>query len=132
MALGSNWRKFAYGNPVGNPEAIDVETPEVKKSSSKGYGSQPFEFDLSGILGGGGGGDGVTPSGPATLGGGDYVPGDLGGAGYEPFAAGNNPAGVDGPAYRRGGTVKKYYNAGAIDTTDTPSAGDTAERYKGR
>jgi hypothetical protein len=37
--------------------------------------------------------------------GGEYLP-NLGGAGYEPFAAGNNPAGVDGPAYRRGGMIK--------------------------
>ena len=35
-ALGSNWRKFAYGNPVGNPEAIDVETPRGQEVVFKG------------------------------------------------------------------------------------------------
>jgi hypothetical protein len=42
---------------IGNPEAIDVDTPEVKKQKQASYGSQPFEFKWPST---GGGGDNAT------------------------------------------------------------------------
>jgi hypothetical protein len=123
LALGSNWRKFAYTNPVGNPEAIDVETPEIKKSKPAQYGSQPFEFDLSQVLGGGA--SSPTEAMPPTSG---QIPteatdaGSWGGSTTYPMVP--TDAGTWGGVYERGGRVKKFYNAGNV-----PSTTDDVEKF---
>lgn len=121
--MTETWRKFVSGNIIGAPDPIGggesgqndfVHALKDAKGSGGGKGKSPFRFNI------GGGGDEVTPSGPQGSGpGGEYQPGDLGGAGYEPYAAGNNPAGIDGPVYARGGLADlgmAYAGAGAIQT----------------
>jgi hypothetical protein len=122
VPMSETWRKFVSGNIIGAPDPIGGgesgqndfvhAMQDAKGSGSKG--KSPFRFNI------GGGGDQVTPSGPQGSGpGGEYQPGDLGGAGYEPYAVGNNPAGIDGPAYARGGLADlgmAYAGAGAIQT----------------
>jgi hypothetical protein len=118
---GSTWRKFAYGNPIADPQPLLEEGAGVAQQPvPKGpRGKSPFQFDL----GGAGGVGEVFNAGPQGSGpGGEYTTADTGYGGIlSSLGGGVNSADsfgnidmeiADWSGYRKGGVVKR----GAINT----------------